>query len=509
MPIKSNTKNKSISTATARSHQYRSGTGIKGLDLILGGGFPKERIYLIHGGPGTGKTTLSFQFLLEGTHRGEKVLYITLLQSKAELEDVTKSHGWSLKNINVVELPEKLDDTATIEQTLFSPSEVELSKVTDDIIRAIEKYKPQRFALDSVSELSVLVESSYQLRRQLLKLKKVLQKNKCTTIITAGETIGEDIASIQTIVNGVIKLNQQAPAYGNAHRQLEVTKMRGMSYQGGLHDIRIRTGGIEVFPRIQLTDQKYKIGKRIVASGNSDIDTLLGRGLEMGTSCLITGTTGAGKSTLASVYVEAAAKRKEHSAIFCFDERTETFMHRCKGLGINIKDFIEKGFVNLRQINVGEHSPGEFTQMVRQSVEQDNARVVVIDSLTGYLASMPGEKQLIAQLHELLSYLSAAGVLSLMIVVTHTTTGNAQTSIDASYLADTVVLLRHFEAMGAMRRCISVIKKRHGKHESTIRELQIDSTGIHLGPALKEFSGVLTGTPKYEGTPEQLIKETK
>lgn len=487
----------------------RKGTGINGLDFILSGGFPKERIYLIHGGPGTGKTTLSFQFLLEGARCGEKVLYITLLQSRVELDDVIKAHGWSIKGLDILELPKNFNDSTVAEQTLFSPSEVELSKVTDEIVLAIKKYKPNRFVLDSVSELSVLVDSSYQLRRQLLKLKGTLQTSNCTSIITAGETAGEDIASIQTIVHGVIKLSQQSPVYSEVRRQLEVTKMRGMSYQGGCHDIRIRTGGIDVFPRILITEQKHKLGRPIVASGNIEIDTLLGGGLEKGTSCLITGTTGAGKSTLGSIYVEAAAKRGEHSAIFCFDERKETFMRRCKGLSININKFIEKGFVNLRQMNVGEHSPGEFTEMVRQSVERDNARVILIDSLTGYLAAMPEEKQLIAQLHELLSYLSSAGVLSLMVVTTQALSSPPGMTIDTSYLADTVVLLRHFEAMGSMRRCISVIKKRHGKHETTIREVKIDSTGIHLGPALTEFSGVLTGTPRFEGSHEQLMKNEK
>lgn len=486
----------------------RDATGIEGLDFILNGGLPKERIYLVHGGPGTGKTTLSFQFLLEGARSKEKSLYITLLQSKGELNDVIKSHGWSLAGIDVVELPEKADASMT-EQTLFSPSEIELSKVTDDVIRVIEKYKPKRFVLDSISELSVLVDSSYQLRRQLLKLKRALQKSAVTTIITAGETAGEDIASIETIAHGVIRLNQQAPVYGEVRRQLEVKKMRGMSYQGGLHDICIRTGGLDVFPRILINEPTHHLGKGIVTSGNEELDTLLGGGLEKGTSCLITGTTGAGKSTLTSLYVEAAAKRGEYSAIFCFDERRETFLHRCKSLGIHLDELIQKDMVDLRQMNVGEHSPGEFMQIVRNSVEQDKTRVVVIDSLTGYLISMPEEKQLIAQLHELLSYLSAKGVLSLMVVTTHTLSGSTQSPVDASYLADTVILLRHFEAMGSMRRCISAIKKRHGKHESTIREMQIDSSGVHLGKPLTEFSGILTGNPRFEGSREQLIGQNK
>jgi len=483
----------------------RVATGIQGLDSILNGGLPKGRIYLVHGGPGTGKTTTSFHFLRSGALAGERVLYISLLQTRDEINENLKSHGWSLEGIEMLELPEKVQKSATSEQTLFSQSDVELDEVKNSIIRAVDEYKPQRLALDSVSELAVLVDSSYQLRRQLLKLKRALSRHKCTTIFTAGETKEEDITSIQTIVHGVISLQQHAPVYGPPRRRLIVTKMRGMMYVGGYHDFRIHTGGLDVYPRIRMQTEPPKKKTRKVASGNHEIDKLLGGGLEEGTSCLIIGTTGAGKSTLATLYVEASAKRKDKSVIFCFDEHNRTFLNRCKGLGMKMPQYIEEGLVDLRQMNVGECSPGQFIETVRKTVDKGGVRVIVIDSLTGFLAAMVEQQQLVPQLHELLSYLNGAGVLTLMIVATHGVIGSPETAIDASYLADTVVLMRHFEAMGKMRRCISAVKKRHGQHETTIREIEIGSGGVQIGLPLTEFTGILTGTPRYEGAREKLM----
>jgi len=485
----------------------RASTGIRGLDSILNGGLPEGRIFLVQGGPGTGKTTTSFHFLRAGAAAGEKVLYISLLQTRAEISDILKSHGWSLEGIDMLELPESLQEIATSEQTVFSPADVELDEVTDSIIKAIEEYKPQRLVLDSVSELSVLVDSFYQLRRQLLKLKRALSKHKCTSILTAGEAREQDNKSIQTIVHGVIMLHQHAPAYGPPRRRLLVTKMRGMVYIGGYHDFRIHTGGLHVYPRVKMLTEPPKRKPQKIASGNEEIDTLLGGGLEEGTSCLIVGTTGAGKSTLAGLYVEAAAKRKDCSMVLCFDEHRQTFLNRCRGLSMKMPQYINEGLVDLRQMNIGECSPGQFVEIIREAVEKKDIRVVVIDSLTGFLAAMAEEKQIIPQLHELLNYLSGAGVLTLMVVATHGLFGVSETEIDASYLADTVVVMRHFEAMGRMRRCVSVVKKRHGRHETTIREVEIGAGGVRVGPPLDEFSGVLTGTPRYEGIREKLMIE--
>jgi circadian clock protein KaiC len=485
----------------------RTSTGIRGLDSILNGGLPEGRVFLVQGGPGTGKTTTSFHFLRAGAATGERVLYVSLLQTRDEISDILKSHGWSLDGIDMLELPENLQEIATSEQTVFSPADVELDEVTDSIIKAVEEYKPQRLVLDSVSELSVLVDSFYQLRRQLLKLKRALGRHKCTSILTAGETRERDNRSIQTIVHGVIMLEQRAPAYGPPRRRLQVTKMRGMEYVGGYHDFRIRTGGLYVYPRVRMLTEPPKRKPQKIASGNEEIDALLGGGLEEGTSCLIVGTTGSGKSTLSSLYVEAAAQRKDGSMVLCFDEHKQTFLNRSRGLGMKMPQYIDQGLVDLRQMNIGECSPGQFVEIIREAVEQKDIRVVVIDSLTGFLAAMAEEQQIIPQLHELLNYLSGAGVLTLMVVATHGVFGASETEIDASYLADTVILMRHFEAMGKMRRCISVLKKRHGKHETTIREVEIAIGGVRLGQPLSDFTGVLTGTPRYEGAGEKLLNE--
>ena len=485
----------------------RTRTGVKGLDEILDGGVSKKRITLVHGGPGTGKTTLGFHFLMEGVRAGERVLYVTLLQSRPEISEILAAHGWSLEGIELLELPEHIQQASTEEQTLFSTADVELHEVTDAISEMIESYRPERMVLDSVSEMSVLVDNSYQLRRHLLKLKRTLAQLGCTTLFITGDSAQEDLSPVQTLVHGVIALEMVSPEYGNPRRRLEVTKMRGMEYQGGYHDFRIRTGGLDVYPRLRVPQDHTRSSWNLVASGNEELDSLLGGGLEEGTACLITGTTGSGKSTLSSLYVQAAAERGEKSVIFCFDERRDTFIRRSEMLGLPIAANIEAGLVELRQVDVGVITAGRFIHDVRQVVESENAKIVVIDSLTGYLTAMPGDEMLMAQLHELVSYLSAKGVLSLLVVATHGLFEDVTTEINPSYLSDTIILMRHFEARGAMHRCISVVKKRHGNHEASIREIQITPGGMVIGPPLKEFSGVLTGTPRYEGSAESLLPD--
>ncbi|MEJ2636774.1 MAG: ATPase domain-containing protein, partial [Calditrichia bacterium] len=341
-------------------------------------------------------------------------------------------------------------------------------------------------------------DSSYQLRHQILKIKRKLAHEHCTALLIAGDTAVTELSSLQTIVHGVIRLVQDSPLYGEPRRRMELTKMRGMDFPGGFHDFRIRKGGLEVYPRLQLQAITSQPDFKVVASGIPELDSLLGGGLEEGTSCLITGPSGTGKSTLASLYVQAAAKRGERSVFFCFDERRETFLRRAKGLNMDMPRYIGEGLVDLRQVNVGEISPGEFVQDIRANVDRKQVRIVVIDSLTGYLNAMPEEKLLLIQLHELISYLSKAGVLTIMVATAHGLIGSVGTQIDASYIADSVVVMRHFEHRGSLRRCVSVFKKRHGAHETSIREISIADGRIKIGPSLREFSGTMTGIPRFE-----------
>ena len=493
-----------MSKSQTRPSSERAATGIRGLDRILRGGFPRERTCLVYGAAGTGKTTLGFQFLLEGAQAGEKVLYITLLQNRSEIEDIAESHGWSLDNVNILELPSEVRDGEATKQTVFSPADVELNEAVDAIIAGIKEHKPQRLVLDSVSELSVLVNSRYQLRRQVLRLKELLSATKCTALFTAGD-LEEKLISLKTLVHGVVSLRMYSPPYGMAQRRLEILKMRGMNYSSGQHDCRIYTGGLQVFPRLELEPAVPTRERQVVSSGVKGLDSLVGGGLEAGTSCLITGTTGAGKSTVASLYVNSATEAQNYSVVFCFDECRETFLRRSARLEIPIADNIDRGYIDLRQVDVGQMSSGEFMHAIAGSVEDKGARVVVIDSLTGYLNAMLHESMVVAQLHELLSYLNSRGVLSIMTLATHGIYGNDETEIDASYLADAVLLARHFEAGGSLRRCISVVKKRYGGHEKTIREFDLSPGSILVGPPLRNFSGVLSGIPRFEGEGHRLL----
>ena len=480
-------------------------TGIAGLDKILSGGLPEGNIHLLQGSPGTGKTTTAMQFLLEGARQGERTLYVTFLQSIGELEAAMASHGWSLAEVNVLELPEDMRQAAASEQTLFHPADIELGEVTDKIVEAIEHHQPQRLVLDSISELLVLVESPYQLRRQLLRLKQHLGGRNCTSLFTANDVDLNDLGAIQTMVHGVVELYQETPDYGCTQRRLMVSKMRGSSYSSGYHDFDIATGGIEVFPRLMLSKPPRRREGEVIASGNDELDQLLGGGLEEGTSCLLVGHSGTGKSTLASLYCSAAARRGAKSLFCGFDEREETFFRRSKGLGLDVKQSVDNGLITLRQINVGETTPGAFSQLVRQAVDDQGAKLVVIDSVTGYLNSMRNSRHLEVHLHELISYLASKGVLIMLIVSTRGFSQSLAEPIDASYIADTVVSLRFFEAKGRIRKSIAVLKKRYGDHASAIREINFDHAGVHVGEALTQFTGIMTGFPTYTGSDDALL----
>lgn len=480
-------------------------TGVAGLDRVLRGGLIPGRIYLVDGEAGTGKTTLGLQFLMAGSAAGGRTLLLTLLQTHAELEAVVRSHGWGLEGISVRELPEEIRVAATTGQTVFEPADVELSEATEAMGQIIREVRPDYLFIDSLSELAALVDTGFQLKRQLLRLKAILDEVGCTTILTAGPSGGLDSRVLETLVHGVMRLEMRSPEFGRAQRRILVTKMRGMSFQEGYHDARLVTGGLEVFPRVEARGSVPKDLSEI-RSGNAGIDALLGGGLREGTTCVLSGTSGAGKSILATLFAHTAVSDGRKAAVFCFDERRETFLLRSMSLGMPLEPLLDRGLLAVHQIDTGSILPAEFSEMVRRAVEEERARLVVIDSLTGYLQAMPGHRELTVQLHELLAYLSGAGVLTVMVVATHGLFADADDGIDVSYFADTVMLLRHFEARGEVRRCVAVIKKRYGFHERTIREVVFGPEGMSVGPPLHEFSGLLTGLPRFDGEQRRLFE---
>ncbi len=491
------------------SPSLKAATGIPGLDTILEGGFPRHWIYLIQGVPGTGKTTLGLQFLLEGLKQGERVLYITLSHTKRELVEIAHSHGWSLEDVPVHQFSAG-EAAAYIasEQTVFHTADIELKETTDTILDVINRIKPDRLIFDPIEQIHLLTDSPLRYRTQLLILKQALVDMECTTLFLTGEPSGKSDQQLEALVHGGLELEQHAPDYGDVRRRLKVNKGRGMRYHGGYHSFGIRTGGLQVYPRLETpaSENNGRALRTVVKSGVGELDTLLGGGLEEGTACLLIGPTGTGKSSLTALYAYAAALRGERSAVFLFDERPETFHRRSEGMGLDLAPQVEAGLVRLQHVNTGELSPGEFAHTVRQAVDRDKVKLVVIDSLTGYLNAMPQEMLLVSQLHELLSYLSRQGVLTFLIMAERGVLGSGELEpVDVSYLADAVVLLRRFETEGQLRRAISVIKKRYGAHESTIRELRTTSSGVQVGEPLTTFSGVLTGTPIYEGRSATLL----
>jgi circadian clock protein KaiC len=483
-------------------------TGIPGFDIILGGGLPKGRVYLVGGLPGTGKTTIGLQFLLEGKKAGERVMLISFIETNEELSDVAKSHGWSLEGIHMPELFHDVIDSATTVQTVFSPAEIEFGELTTIVIEAIKQYRPDRLLLDSVSQLSMMTDSWYRLKGPIIKLRDTIHNVGCTALFTSSYG-SENAEDLETIVHGSILLSSTIPSFGQIRRELIIKKLRGKKFITGYHNYSIKTGGIVIYTWPEISHDSIQRKWKVLPSGIEQLDEMLGGGLEEGTACLITGSTGAGKSTISSLYVQAAAKRGETSVIFCFDERKDTFLRRSEALGLGIDSFIEQGLIDLRQVNVSELSPGEFAQVIRGAVEESNAKVVVIDSLSGYMSSMPGENMLMTQLHELLSYLSSVRVLTIMVVAKYGITYSNSFDVDASYIADTILLVRHFEASGKMHRFITVVKKRHGSHENSIREFKIAAGGCEIGPPLKEYIGIFDPNPVYTGDLKKLLKHRR
>ncbi|MDM0019470.1 ATPase domain-containing protein [Variovorax saccharolyticus] len=471
--------------------------GVPGLDNILGGGLTPHRLYLLEGAPGAGKTTVAIQFLLEGAALGESVLYVTLSETKAELEGVANSHGWDMRGVEVREMLPAQDALEPDEQhTMFHPSEVELSETTLRILADVDVIKPTRVVFDSLSELRLLAGSSLRYRRQILALKQFFTGRMCTVLLLDDLTASDQDLQVQSIAHAVIRLEQLNPDYGASRRRLVVSKYRGKEFRGGFHDYKIERGGLRVFPRLIAAEHVSPLTQTRIPSDLPALDQLLGGGLEKGTSTLFVGAPGTGKSSVAVQFAIAAARRGECAALFIFDESINTLRTRCEGMGMDLATHIDSGRIRVRQIDPAELSPGEFVHEIRDAVEKHHATVVVIDSLNGYLNAMPDERFLIAQLHELLTYLGQYGVATMLIGAQHGLIGmQMQTPVDASYLADAVVLLRYYEIDGEVRQAISVLKKRGGAHERTIRAFTLTSDGVRVGEPLRNFRGILTGIP--------------
>jgi circadian clock protein KaiC len=471
-------------------------TGVAGLDEILGGGLTPNRLYLIEGDPGSGKTTLSLQILFEGVRRGERCMFVTLSETADELRSGAKSHGWTLEEIDVIEIIESGETTKPdARYTMYRPSEVELGETTKFVFAEAERVKPNRLIIDSLSEFRLLSENSLRYRRQILSLKQHFARKGCTVFLIDDHSGGEN-KYLHSLAHGVISLDRQTAEYGNIRRRLQISKMRGRAFREGYHDFTIRRGGVEVFPRLIAAEHRAAHEGPPVESGIASLDALLGGGLALGTSTLILGAAGTGKSSLAAQYASRAVQRGEHAAIFLFDESIATFVLRSAGLGIDIRKSVDAGQILLRQVDPAELSPGEFAHALRETVENSKTRLVVIDSLNGYLNAMPSDRFLTLHVHELLSFLGHRGVTTLMTLTQHGIVGETGAPLDVSYVADTVILLRYFEAFGAVRQAISVIKKRTGRHERTVREIRIEN-GLQVGEPLREFRGVLSGAPEF------------
>lgn len=481
-------------------------TGIEGLDLLLRGGLPANRVYLLKGKPGVGKTTLALQYLLEGVRRGERALYITLSETRDEINAVAQSHGWDLTGLDIFELSALEHQLAQEAQnTVFHPSEIELNRTTEILQEQIEGSQPRRLVIDSLSELRLLSDTPLRYRRQILALKQYLGGRKVTGVFLDDHvTEGGDL-HVQSIAHGVVTLEQRDADYGAARRRVKIAKLRGVEFIDGYHDATIEPGGFRVFPRLVSGSPLRSFDMSVATSGVAELDLLVGGGLERGTSCLLSGPAGTGKSSLALQFALAAAGRKEKVLLCLFEENQRTVLARAAGSSMPLEQAVASGDVEVLEISPSEVSPGQFSHLVRKRVENGDVRMVIIDSLNGFFEAMPDSKFLKLQLHELLSFMSRHGVVTLMTMAQAGIIGRMQSPVDLTYLADTVVLLRYFEERGRVRKAVSVIKKRLGGHENTLRELKVNRDGIRVGEPLVQFQGVLTGVPSFTGQSERML----
>lgn len=493
---------------TAHTTSELCSTGVAGLDEVLNGGLPRNRFYLLEGDPGVGKTTMALQFLLEGQRLGERCLYVTLSESKEEIEQVAHSHGWSMEGVAVVELSllEKEMKRKTT-NTLFHPSEVELQDTVELLKSHIERVQPARVAFDSLSELRLLAESPLRYRRQLLAFKQFFMGRKSTVLwLNDHSSGGEADSQVQSLSHGVVRLEKLELSYGTERRRLSVTKVRGHKYRSGNHDFVIEKGGVRVFPRLLAGENTIREKRGTLQSGVPELDKLLGGGLDAGTSNLFVGPAGTSKSTLAMQFVHQVASKGGRVLFFCFDETLRLACGRAANIGLDLRPFIEAGNLVMKKVNPAELSPGEFAYEIKEAADGEKIDLVVIDSLNGYLAAMPDENFLNLHLHELLTYLGHRGVTSILTLAQSGMFGAMKGPVDVTYLADTVLLLRFFEAQGAVKKAISVMKKRSDDHETTIREFRVDAQGLRIGEVLEQFQGVLRGTPEFVGDLSKMMK---
>ena len=489
----------------AADEDVRAATGIEGLDDVLGGGFPQGHFFLLEGVPGTGKTTVGLQFLMTGVQLGEKVLYVTLSESAAEIQKVARSHGWSLDGVEIFEFtPTEESLRAEDQYSAFHPSEIEFQDTTQTILKKVEEVQPKRIVLDSLSEIRLLARDSLRYRRQILALKHFFTNRNCTVVLLDDRTSSQQDMQLQSIAHGVLSLEKVYRDFGKTRRRLQIEKMRGSTYREGYHDYNIQTGGVMVYPRLVAGEHRGPAQEGSITSGIGAFDALWGHGIDRGSSTLLIGPAGCGKSSIAMSFAVAAARRGERASVFLFEEWAPTARNRCKQLGIDPTSHVESGTLHVEQIDPADLSPGEFIHHVRDSVETRGAKVIVIDSLNGFLNAMPGEQHLPMQIHELLSYLNQRGVATILVLAQAGMVGVTASPFDLSYIADNVLLFRFFESAGKVRKALSVLKKRGGAHEETIRELTLGNGAISVGPPLREFRGVLTGVPVYEGPQPKL-----